>query len=385
MNGILQQNRSKSELNARDVRDAVKIGLKRSKLTLRLAQRLKTIADASGSEKARYNAAKLAYCGTLGNIYTGKDMHNSDGECFDGVGNLWACSLPYCANCQARTAGRHRRRIRETLACLSQRDDLTWQFPTLTSPSVPASLLLCIEVNLTAWALLRKRKLFVESVRAGYRGIEFTVNNSTGLLHPHQHLLVMSKFLRPSDVRAEWQNAITVAWQKEGVSLNFPASGAVIKIIHELIAKNGGSLENAILETAKYCADGATWAALSDSDLLDVASLDRFPRLFETFGQARNNPFLNTVHNHNLSDGEPTRKRRKINEGLRDLSETVSNQQDYRKTQLAKRFPFAEFETLDGRKFASQKATGTLTTKTFTLPNSKLIGDQNDSYRIATR
>jgi hypothetical protein len=352
---ILQQNYSKSELPARDARDAFEIGSKRSELTLKLSARLKMIADASGSEKAIYNAAKLQRCGSLTNIWTANDMHNSDGECFDGVGHLWACSLPYCANCQALKSGRHRRRIRATLATLKPRVGLSWQFVTLTSPSVPASALLAIEVYQKAWALLRKRKLFVESVRAGYRGIEFTTNKVTGLVHVHLHALLLSKFLRPSDVRAAWQDCITKAWQSHRVSLVFPASGAVIKIIHELTAKNSGSLDNAILETAKYCADGAAWASLSDNELSEIANLNRFPRLFEVVGEARKFGRDIILDNPDLSDGEILPKLKttkpKSNRELSTLNLRVNVNRMYRKAQLIKRFPVAKFKTLDGRDF----------------------------------
>jgi hypothetical protein len=364
---ILQQNYSKSELPARDARDAVRIGFKRSRLTLQLAERLKSLVASSGTEKARYNVAKLQRCGSLANIWTANDMHNSDGECFDGVGHLWACSLPYCANCQALKSGRHRRRIRATLATLKPRVGLSWQFVTLTSPSVPASALLAIEVYQKAWALLRKRKLFVESVRAGYRGIEFTTNKTTGLVHVHLHALLLSKFLRPSDVRAQWQDCITKAWQSFGVSLRFPASGAVIKIVHELTAKNSGSLDNAILETAKYCADGAAWASLSDNELIEIANLDRFPRLFEVVGEARKFGRDIILDNPDLSDGEILPKLKttkpKSNRELSTLNLRVNVNRTYRKAQLIKRFPVAKFKTLDGRDFlpSEPKFTGTLT------------------------
>ncbi len=352
---ILQQNYSKSEPNARDARDAIRIGFKRSKLTLQLAERLESLVMSSGTEKARYNVAKLQRCGSLANIWTANDMHNSDGECFDGVGHLWACSLPYCANCQALKSGRHRRRIRATLATLEPRVGLSWQFVTLTSPSVPASALLAIEVYQKAWALLRKRKLFVESVRAGYRGIEFTTNKTTGLVHVHLHALLLSKFLRPSDVRAQWQDCITKAWQSFGVSLRFPASGAVIKIVHELTAKNSGSLDNAILETAKYCADGAAWASLSDNELIEIANLDRFPRLFEVVGEARKFGRDIILDNPDLSDGEILPKLKttkpKSNRELSTLNLRVNVNRTYRKAQLIKRFPVAKFKTLDGRDF----------------------------------
>ncbi len=353
---ILQQNQPKSQLNAADARDVANIGFKRSELTLELAERLKMIADAFGSEKAIYNAAKLAKCGSLANIYIGKDMHNSDGEAFDGIGHLYSCNLAYCQNCVSLKARIHRKRIRDTLKRLKPLVGTNWNFVTLTAPSVPVPLLESIEVYLRAWNLFRQRKLFVESVRAGWKGIEFTVNKSTGLCHVHIHALMLSKFLRPSDVRAQWQDCITKAWNERGVSLSFGTSGAVIDI-RPITARNHSALETAILEVAKYAGKGSAWLALSDADLLAVSQLKRFNRLFESFGESYGNRSAkfeqdNRLDSHNLTAGEKlkTTKAKVIND-LSTLDLKVNVCRTFRKAQLIARYPVADFMTLDGRRF----------------------------------
>ncbi len=355
MTKLLQINQN-SQSNAADARDVVNIGFKRSELTLELAERLKMIADASGSEKAIYNAAKLAKCGSLANIYTGKDMHNSDGEAFDGLGHLYSCNLAYCQNCVSLKARIHRKRIRDTLKRLKPLVGTAWNFVTLTAPSVPVPLLESIEVYLRAWNLFRQRKLFVESVRAGWKGIEFTVNKSTGLCHVHIHALMLSKFLRPSDVRAQWQDCITKAWNERGVSLSFGTSGAVIDI-RPITARNHSALETAILEVAKYAGKGSAWLALSDADLLAVSQLKRFNRLFESFGESYGNRSAKfeqdiKLDSHNLTAGEKlkTTKPKTIND-LSTLNLKVNVTRTFRKAQLIARYPVAEFMTLDGRSF----------------------------------
>jgi hypothetical protein len=380
MNGILQQNRSKSELNARDV---VGIGFKRSMLTLQLAERLKMIADASGDEKAIYNAAKLAKCGELSNIYNGEFMHNSDGEVFNGVGHLYSCRLAMCQNCVALKARLRRRSVRDTLKRLKPLVGTNWNFVTLTAPTVAAPLLDSIEVYLRAWELFRKRKWFVETVDAGWRGLEFTCNKETGLAHVHIHAVTLSKFPYPSDVRREWQDCITKAWRDDWkgrkakrVSLVFPASGAVIDIveINQLDRRDRPAIESAILELCKYFSKADDWLALSDADLLAVSQLPRLDRLFASFGKAHrksksNADTLNRLDTHNIKDGKRLKplKTKRIAFPKRGLIHTLNARvnvtRTFRKARLISRYPCADFTTLDGRDFipSEPKFTGTLT------------------------
>jgi hypothetical protein len=359
----LQQNYSKSQPKARDARDVANIGFKRSELTLELSARLKMIADASGSEKAIYNSAKLAKCGSLSNIYTGKDMHNSDGEAFDGLGHLYSCNLAYCQNCVSLKARLHRRKVRDTLKRLKPLVGTNWNFVTLTAPSVPVPLLESIEVYLRAWNLFRQRKWFIESVRAGWKAIEFTVSKSTGLVHVHIHALMLSKFLRPSDVRAQWQDCITKAWRDDWkgrrarrVNLVFPASGAVIDV-RPITARNHNAIETAILEVCKYAGKGSAWLALSDSDLLAVSELKRFNRLFESFGESYGKLNLESerdirLDTHNLTAGEKLKTTKpKATNDLSTLNLKVNVTRTFRKAQLIARYPVAVFRTLDGRDF----------------------------------
>jgi hypothetical protein len=247
---------------------------------------------------------------------------------------------------------------------------LKWRFITLTSPSVPASPLEAIEVYQTAWALLRKRKFWADRVKAGYRGIEFTVNDSTGLVHCHLHCLALSKHLDYDALRSEWTDCIAIAWKRRGVSLHFKTvdQKAIVKVIEPRGRELGQrAMDAAILETAKYCADGAAWASLSDAHLIEVANLERFPRLFESFGETRNNSLDTILDNPDLSDGEKsqtlkTTKPKRIND-LKTLNLRVNVSRNYQKAHLIRRFPVAKFQTLDGRDFipSEPKFTGTLT------------------------
>jgi hypothetical protein len=353
----LQQTQPEVEENRRDV---IKIAQKRSKMTLKLAKRLKPIATTSGDEKAIYNANALERCGSERNIWTAVDMHTSDGDCFDGVGHLWACSLPYCQNCVAHKAARHRRRIRETLATLKPRVGLSWRFITLTSPCVSSSPLQAIKVYQYAWALLRKRKLWDSRVFAGYRGIEFTVSETTGLIHAHIHCLALSKKFDYNELRELWTDCITKAWKSEGVSLHFKTSDqlAVVNVKEPRPREKRlgqRAIDAAILETAKYCADGAAWSSLSDNELLEIAKLERFPRLFECFGSTRKFADDSILDKQDLSDGETSKPlkttKTKSIKSLATLNLKVNVVRNHQKSNLISRYPVAHFKTLDGNDF----------------------------------
>ncbi len=346
----------KSKSSARNVAD---IGAARSQLTLALAQRLKTIAESFDDQKAGYKALKLQRCGEKPNIWVGIDLHNSDGECFDGVGALWACRLGYCQNCESAKAALNRRGVRDFLQRYKQPVGTNWNFITLTAPSVPVPLLASIQVYLRAWDLFRQRKWFVETVDAGWRGLEFTVNKETGQAHVHIHALASAKFIYPSDVRREWQACITKAWRewskanKKRVSLVFPASGAVVDI-REIKRGNHSAIDSAILECCKYSGKGSAWLALSDADLLAVSQLPKLSRLFASFGKAHgksksNADTLNRLDKNTIKAGDWVKPKGRKKIHIPQLK--VDLARAWRKAQLIERYPQAHFKTIDGRSF----------------------------------
>ncbi len=336
---ILTQNRSEVEQN----RDITGIGLKRSKLTLELAERLKTITIASGDKKAALKAEKLSCCGSLSNIYTGIDMHNSDGECFDGVSSLWSCCLAYCQNCVSLKARVRRREMRHIYRQLKPPAKTMWNFVTLTSPSVPVPLLTSFEVYLRAWGLFKDIRWFEKNVWCGWKNIEFTVNEETRLAHVHVHALMLSKFLRPSEVRANWQKSIAKAYRDIcGVSLTIPKKGLVIDV-KPIEPRKYDEMETAILETAKYTSKGSDWLALPDSDLLAVSQLDRFPRLFSSFGKAHRKSSLNKLDSPVLKGAEK-KHRIKLE---KPIQSKVNRSRKWRLEKLKLSYPLAQIETLD--------------------------------------
>jgi hypothetical protein len=217
-------------------------------------------------------------------------------------------------------------------------------------------LLESIQVYLRAWDLFRKRSWFIETVDAGWRGLEFTVNKETGQAHVHIHALTSAKFIYPSDVRREWQACITKAWASVGVSLTFGTSGAVVDV-RQIKRGNHSAIDSAILEVCKYAGKGSEWLALSDADLLAVSQLPKLSRLFASFGKAHgksksNVGALNRLDKNTIKDGDEkkstkSKRRKKIH--IPQLK--VHKARAWRKAQLIERYPQAHFGTIDGRSF----------------------------------
>lgn len=317
------------------------------------------------SGRGLYNTRRLSLCGAPENIYLASEMNNcGTGELFDGVGNLYSCNLPYCPNCRVQKSRSHKKRIRQGLEGIKILVGQRWRFVTLTAPSVPnRSLLESLAVVNRAWGLFRKRKVFVESVAGYFKNLEFTVNVKSRVPHVHLHGLFLSKFLRRDDVRRVWTDCILRAWSERGVTLKIKTSDNLCLVdIREIRAKeNHSSLEAAILECGKYAAKGADWMRLSDRDLSDIASLDRFPRMFEAGGNLSNRNISPSLDKQYLSDGEKKQQTEFGSKALNyadlicclTLKARVVRQ--FRKAQLVGQHPVAVFKTLAGDVFSSSR------------------------------
>jgi hypothetical protein len=145
-----------------------------------------------------------------------------------------------------------------------------------------------------AWTLLRKRQWWCETVRAGVKGVEWTEGASGDGHHVHMHLLVASRHVDRVSLRDEWTLCIEKAWLERGVELVFNTytNAAVVDV--RLVRARGGvaattavTLEHALQEVCKYVTKSDTWDALPDAHLLEAATVERWPRLFEVFGACR--------------------------------------------------------------------------------------------------
>jgi hypothetical protein len=138
--------------------------------------------------------------------------------------------------------------------------------------------------------------------------------------------------------------------------------------------------ESAIMETAAYMCKFESWKAISDKDLLRIAEIERWGRMFETLGAGRESYdesketgdvaifvfiLLSLVPNPNLISGYGDSSNKTLDLAKKQTWRTrfktmsfdawkrwqaleIEKQQAFRRRQLALMNPLATFRTLDG-------------------------------------
>jgi hypothetical protein len=192
-----------------------------------------------------------------------------------------------------------------------------YQFITLTIPNPGLSLVQTRAVIDRIWTLFRKREYFKQKVRGGSKSEEFTLTENG--YHYHYHLLCVTRFLNFSEFRREWTECIQAAFKEFYLSLFLQAyitdnfaylkvafanpilpykikteDGLAMVKIKRLSASVNG-LKGAIQEVCKYVTKSDSWEKLPPEDLIEVASIKRFWRMFEIFGSFRAQRNANVV------------------------------------------------------------------------------------------
>jgi hypothetical protein len=172
--------------------------------------------------------------------------------------------------------------------------------PTL--PAAQSPLLNTLQVINRAWRLFSKREWWRDTVSGGIKGVEFTMGNPHGETwdaqihgyHVHVHLLVLSSWVEWRRMRVEWSESLRRAWSEFGIEhgINTKDGMAVcdVRLVVNRKNKHRGAMisgDGAINEVAKYLTKSESWDQIPESQLVEVASLDRWPRMFELLGECR--------------------------------------------------------------------------------------------------
>lgn len=374
-------------------RDVVDAALYRRRLASEIAGQLEASALAVGDVEALAVADMLKEAGRLENIYHGEDAHNADGELYDPYGSLVHTSSRLDPAYMAMSSRRARRGVTAALERVKPQSGERLRFLTLTMPATSADFEQTVELLDAALVLLKKRKWFREVVRGAAFGVEFTLGEAGAHWHVHCHVLAWSKWLKWSELGEQWTDCLKSAAAKLGRTLTFPTShGRAVVDVRLVTAKRGGkgtiSLSDAVAEACKYIVKGSDFASVPASELCKVEKTLFRRRMVETFGECNSrkgkaseagDTYLDT---QNIIDGSPvevestgedkaegaeagtsprpTRRRplrevgaEMIREGRRDewlemLSEVYRQRREFRRAQLARRFPWATFRTLGG-------------------------------------
>jgi hypothetical protein len=369
-------------------------------------------------------AKRLRACAARSNYYLGEDfVDKKTGETFSGFGTLFGCGLKLCPNCMARAAARNRAIARQVTdedntellnrehKCHVTGDYIVeqerYRFITLTMPEVFASFKKTMKIQKRAWDLFRKLKIVKDYFAAIIKSIEFTVRQN-GTYHDHMHLLAITFFLPEKLLKQAWTDCVRTAFQDFGIEFVASQANVNMKLVVPTVTKGEEkkqiSYERAISETCKYLTKSTTWEEIPAEQLIEIAEIERWDRMFEISGRFRetmarlkaedaaadssstvNNKTplsdavareLNYVHTDGITDGElsetskieeqlPAQPDENIQkskreswrdvirrEGLAAYIEKFNHQLEYarkiRKLRLMNKYPAATFTNIDG-------------------------------------
>lgn len=377
---------------ATDKRDVRQVAVYRSRRGADISKRLESAALDAESILAGAVAHRLRRCADELNLWTAQDLNRSDdAELFEGLGALWSCGSRLCASCCARLSSESRRKARagvERLEMLFDKktcflDGLRWRSLVLTMPlMVGADVEVAIARINDAFRRLTNRQFWKSRVRGGIKGVEFTVRPEG--YHAHIHLLVLSEFLpinakhesrsASGNLQAEMRHCLRAA----GAEVDGELALSIYDVRRQYERKTGESvtLEKAVQETTKYLTKSESWDKIPDSQLVKVAEVERWPRMFELLGKARlvqtdehqapsieesesaTESGATLVHTPTLSNGEMDEKNAptwrqmlavlNFADWKRAMDRNIRRTQRFRRTQLALKFPYATFSTLAG-------------------------------------
>ncbi len=233
-------------------------------------------------------------CSEPGNHFVGEDLHNSQtGELYAGNGNLWGCGSKLCPSCVAKASNRSRKEL--TLSLKNQKlfTGEAYQFITLTMPNPGLSLLQTRSIMDRAWSLFRKRDYFILKIRGGSKSEEFTITENG--YHYHFHLLCVARFLSFDKFREEWTECLRIAFNELNLPCKFNTADGLAMVKIKRLNSSVSGLKEAIQEVCKYVTKSDSWEKISEKDLLDIAAIERFPRMFELFRFFRTQRKVNAV------------------------------------------------------------------------------------------
>jgi hypothetical protein len=269
-----------------------------------------------------------------------------------------------------------------------------------------SGLLESIQLLLLTWRLFTKRDFFSDHVRAGVKGVEFTIGDRERLerearewladidgWHPHIHFIAIApRWIKAVELRAAWTDCYLSACGSLGFSPTINTKDGFLNCHLRYVAEHGKKrtrgtipLDAAIIEACKYITKFESWLTIPESELLDIANIKRWPRMFELIGECRQSrdtgatggaschtsiegrePYLDTT-DLNAADSSPPEGeklpsslretgRMMIEQGRREewralLAAHIKKVQEFRRGQLACMYPFAVFRTLDGQRW----------------------------------
>jgi plasmid rolling circle replication initiator protein Rep len=270
-----------------------------------VAALLEKYCAADNNEVVKGYAERLRACAARYNYYLGEDFVDpKTGELFSGFGTLFGCGLKLCPNCTARAARRNRaiaQRVIENTELQNREhychvtdayivEKERYRFVTLTMPQVFATFKTTMKIQKRAWDLFRKLKIVKDYFAAIVKSIEFTVRKNR-TYHDHMHLLAITFFLPEKLLKQAWTDCVRTAFQEFGIEFVAKQANVNMKLVVPTVRKgeenNEITYDNAIQETCKYLTKATTWAEIPADQLIEIAEIERWDRMFELSGRFR--------------------------------------------------------------------------------------------------
>ncbi len=229
---------------------------------------------------------KLLQCAKCSNHWVGEDLLNKEtGELYPANGVIKACGLKLCPSCVALTSKRSRKELMLSLKNQKLQSGENYNFITKTIPNPNLSLLLTRKIIYRADTLMRKREYSIKHIRGGVKSEEFTITENG--FHYHIHSLCITKFLSFEQFRKEWTDCVRIAFEEFSILFEVKNKDGLLSVKIERVSSSQNSLKGAVQEVCKYITKSDSWEKLPEKDLMEIASIERFPRMFELFGYFR--------------------------------------------------------------------------------------------------
>jgi hypothetical protein len=326
------------------------------------------------------------------NVYISKDFVNyQTGEVFDGYGLLQNGVASRLSPAYQRFASSRARS--RTAAKISKHKQLVgqdWRFATFTMPFLKANVEKVFAIISRAMELLKKRKIFRSNVDGAFSGEELNIGDGSTAyfihFHIHIHILMLGRYIEQAKLADEWTDCVEKACREVGVEFlmpNLKTNRLIVDIrsVKKYAKKHSITMEDSLLELCKYTTKGSDFEKVPVGQLVEIEVALRGRQMVKSYGIFNNHrgkaegigtnlgkdTLLDTLHTTDGKTVKPKFKRNErkvkslvefgegmISSGKREvwlkiLYLTMESRCEFRRKQLAMKYPRATFKTLDGR------------------------------------
>jgi hypothetical protein len=328
------------------------------------------------------------------NIYVSRNVVNyQTGELFDGYGVLQIGIASRLSPAYQRfVSSRARKRAEARISNHKQLVGQEWRFATLTIPFLKANVITVLAIISRAMELLKKRKIFRSNVDGAFCGEELTIGNGSTAhfthFHSHIHILMLGRYIEQGKLADEWTDCVERACREVGVEFlvsNLKTSRLIVDIrsVKKYAKRRSVTMQDSLLEVCKYTTKGSDFEKVPVEQLVEIDVALRGRQMVKAYGIFNNHKgkskgmdtslakdtSLDTQHTIDGEANKPKFKRteRKIKSlvefgeemissgnrsgWLKILHLTMQSRREFRQKQLAMKYPYATFKTLDGKQW----------------------------------